>query len=363
MGQKHGGQVLLEDSVGQLRWLSHQACPVLLAGPPGRSGVASVTTAEATLLSVNFALDTFQDRRQPEHQDAAASGTAAGQHLPQSSQPVPSGEPLDDRPLSNCPVRGVVLTERDKQLLTELPRASAMALPRCAVSRHATAWAEGLEGAMSGHQSWALICRYRCRLLLAEIAKGVDRKSELKQRLHLWESGQISGLISRVLGQQNSGPLRRAARRVQPQQSHEGTGGRRRADWTTALIPRSSGTGTHPTSAEGVEAARIAWVGGRYEQARSAMREQGRSKTGIASLPHVKLAPMSAPGAAGERQEHLDAIVSFAGAGQRRRLFRGLDILTIKWATGDLPEECRFLLNKHVSRRLLALGEGEIGSW
>ena len=29
----------------------------------------------------------------------------------------------------------------------------------------------------------------------------------------------------------------------------------------------------------------------------------------------------------------------------RRRMFRGLDILTIKWATGDLPEECRVLLN------------------
>ena len=27
------------------------------------------------------------------------------------------------------------------------------------------------------------------------------------------------------------------------------------------------------------------------------------------------------------------------------RFFRGLDILTIYWATGDLPEECRFLLN------------------
>ena len=51
------------------------------------------------------------------------------------------------------------------------------------------------------------------------------------------------------------------------------------------------------------------------------------------------------PGATRERQEHLDAIVSFAGGGQRRRLFRGIDILTIKWATGDLPEECRFLLN------------------
>ena len=75
------------------------------------------------------------------------------------------------------------------------------------------------------------------------------------------------------------------------------------------------------------------------------MREQGRSKTGVVSLPHVKLAPMSAPGPTSERQEHVDAIVSFAGARQRRRLFRGPDILTIKWATGDLLEECRFLLN------------------
>ena len=45
----------------------------------------------------------------------------------------------------------------------------AMALPRCVVSRNATARAESLEGAMSGHQSWAVLCRYRCRLLLAEI--------------------------------------------------------------------------------------------------------------------------------------------------------------------------------------------------
>ena len=44
------------------------------------------------------------------------------------------------------------------------------------------------------------------------------------------------------------------------------------------------------------------------------------------------------PGGGGERQEQLDAIVSFAGADQRRRLFRVLDILTIKWAIGDLPE-------------------------
>ena len=75
------------------------------------------------------------------------------------------------------------------------------------------------------------------------------------------------------------------------------------------------------------------------------MREQLCSKTGIVWLPHVKLASMSAPGPTGERQEHLDAIISFAGAGQRRLLFRGLDILTFKWAVGDLPEDGRFLLN------------------
>ena len=84
-----------------------------------------------------------------------------------------------------------------------------------------------------------------------------------------------------------------------------------RKNWTTASIPRTSGSGE--------------LAGARQRGA----REQGRSKTAVASLPHVKLAPMSAPGLKGERQELLDAIISFAGAGQRRRLFRGLDILTI----------------------------------
>ena len=75
------------------------------------------------------------------------------------------------------------------------------------------------------------------------------------------------------------------------------------------------------------------------------MREQGRSKTGIPSLLHVKLSPTGAPGPTGERREHLGAIVSFTGAGQCGRLFWELDTLTTKLATGDLPEDCRFLLN------------------
>ena len=193
--------------------------------------------------------DTFQDRRQPGHQSAVPGGAAADQQPPRSSRRVPPGDLLDDRPLPDCAILDIALTERDKQLITELRRASAMALPPCVVSRYATAWAESLEGAMSGHQSWALLCRYRCRLLLAKIPKGVDRNSELKQRLHLWETGQISDLICKVLGQQNSGPLRRTAGAVTDrrtardtrihQQSHEGTGGRRCAGLLIA------GTGLH----------------------------------------------------------------------------------------------------------------------
>ena len=64
-----------------------------------------------------------------------------------------------------------------------------------------------LAGAISGHQSWAVLCR----LLLAEVPKGSDRNAELKLRLQLWEVGEI-----RVLGQHHSGPLRRRKRITQP---------------------------------------------------------------------------------------------------------------------------------------------------
>ena len=71
MGQEHGFQVLLAESVGQLRWLNRSVSPVALSD---RNDVAGAALAGATLLSANFALGTFlrHDRRQPRHQDAAA---------------------------------------------------------------------------------------------------------------------------------------------------------------------------------------------------------------------------------------------------------------------------------------------------
>ena len=75
------------------------------------------------------------------------------------------------------------------------------------------------------------------------------------------------------------------------------------------------------------------------------MKEQGRSKTGTASRLHVKLAPVSAPGPTGERQEHLDANIAFAGHVQRRRFFRVHDILTVKCAFKDIRKTASFFLD------------------
>ena len=79
--------------------------------------------------------------------------------------------------------------------------------------RFATAWAESLEGAITRHDTWALLCRYRSRPLPAEI----PNSSELKLRVRMWEEGHTNDLIARILGQQNSGPLRRTRRPQQPQ--------------------------------------------------------------------------------------------------------------------------------------------------
>ena len=56
----------------------------------GRSAVAGAT--------LGFALGTPFRTREPGQQNEAASGTAAGQHLPQKSQPLPVGEPLENSP-------------------------------------------------------------------------------------------------------------------------------------------------------------------------------------------------------------------------------------------------------------------------
>ena len=94
---------MLADTVGQLRWLNRQACIFSGTIRSQRCRRCKSCGFDTPLRELRVG-DTFQDRRQPGHQDAAASGTAFGQQLPQSSQPVPPGEPLDDSPLPDCPI-------------------------------------------------------------------------------------------------------------------------------------------------------------------------------------------------------------------------------------------------------------------
>ena len=259
---------------------------------------------------------------------------------------------------------------------------------------------------MSGYKSWALLGRHRFRFLLAQ----------------LWDSGQVSvgpGSAEFWAASQNSredaAADRRTAREASLyfdssrlyQQSHEGTD--RRCCAGLSRLPQEPDHSPHPTEVGhwnsslqcGVRrggANRLEWRAPQTGAERE--REQGRSKTGIVSMDLLE-----------NGKNTWMPLFPFAGAGQRRRLFRGLDILTIKWATGDLPEECRFLLNtqliylkkekdpaskqfdddewirssvtydqqevdpkkvrpiqtgeflrKYVSRRLLALSEGEIAA-
>ena len=165
--------------------------------------------------SVNFVWgDTFQDR-QPGHESTALGGAPTDQQPPQSSQPVPPGDPLDDKPATKLSHSGHYY-HRTGQAGTR--RASpGLRNGTPAMRGLSMSPLHGQKGAMSGHQSWVLLCRYRCRLLLAGSLKVSTGTRNLKLRLLLWEKWQISDLISKVLGQQNSGPLRRTARKMQPQ--------------------------------------------------------------------------------------------------------------------------------------------------
>ena len=55
LGQKHGGQTLLEDSVGQLRWLNRQACV--------HCGTQWFRRCNCCGLSANFVLETPRTQR------------------------------------------------------------------------------------------------------------------------------------------------------------------------------------------------------------------------------------------------------------------------------------------------------------
>ena len=77
----------------------------------------------------------------------------------------------------------MTLNDQSIGSLTLLKRASPLPVPRSVASRYAVPWAESIEGAVSSNETRDTLCRYRSRLLLAEIPKGTDRNEELKRRI------------------------------------------------------------------------------------------------------------------------------------------------------------------------------------
>jgi hypothetical protein len=122
-----------------------------------------------------------------------------------------------------------------------------------------------------------------------------------------------------------------------------------REELTKSLVPRSiRGVAALSSSEEITSAQTTSWGQGDFRTAKKEMKDFRKEHDGVAALPNVRLPPLCASGPSGERQEHLDDIVKFAGASHRKRLFRAIETLTIRWAIGDLPETCKWLLNTQV---------------
>ena len=100
------------------------------------------------------------------HEDASASAPNAPQP-PNSLEPVPPGDPLDDGPLPNCPIRYVLSRNPIDNALPVYaePRPSSLVVLR-----------PGQKALREPSVvTWAVLHRYRCRLLPAEVPNGCDR--------------------------------------------------------------------------------------------------------------------------------------------------------------------------------------------
>ena len=97
--QRHGGQQLTQESVSQLRNLDRAAC---VACDTIRSRCHRCSFCKSDTPLRDLVGDTFQDRRQPGHQDAAPGGPPTV-HQPLHSSPVPPGDHLDDSPVPTDP--------------------------------------------------------------------------------------------------------------------------------------------------------------------------------------------------------------------------------------------------------------------
>ena len=151
-GQKRGGQQLSQGSVAQVRQLGRAACVFCGTIRSRRSNRCSLCKKNTATRDITDG-DVFQDRRQPGHHDAAASVPNPHQP-PHSSQPVPPGEQSTSELLHSG---RLLLQNQTGNSSPTSAEPQQWPFRVCSVSRNATACAESLEGAISGHQSCASV--------------------------------------------------------------------------------------------------------------------------------------------------------------------------------------------------------------
>ena len=272
------------------------------------------------------------------------AGGAADDGVAADGTQVPPDEAEDAiRPA----LRRAQLSESNRRALQDLQRNTLDTIPVCIASRVATAWAESIEGCLAGNEEWSMLSRFRSRLLLAASPHDVDRNTELKARLTLWERGHFDDLVLRVCGQQAETNRRQDRHMDGPHGASEEAKGKRanrltaanavskavkglvggvatgsteeREEWTIDLIPRSTVPNGPCASASELDASRAcSWGSGDVRQARQEMRRAGKRSYGPPKMPWVRLVLKAAPGPSGDRQEHLDAVMESAGASQKR---------------------------------------------
>ncbi len=205
-------------------------------------------------------------------------------------------------------IRAIQISEQARRAADDLEpgHRTLDEIPECVASRMADCWTECLQSSMAGDEAWAFLARYRSRLLLGPIPSGLDRNTELKRRLQLWERGCVDELLQRRAGQHAEAvriagdapgtPLddpdeERLSRRTRQKTATGGVsramkglvGGvaagdaQERAQWATEYIPRSESVRSPFATRDECEAAReAAWGAGDQAAANREMRQAGR---------------------------------------------------------------------------------------
>ena len=206
MVRMHLGQAIPQQTIEQLRDLGKEAfriCSTIRARTSPQCAFCRYATPTRPLQLGDIIPDR---RRGPQTSMVSASPQTptppSATHGGVQQQP-PSDDPDTETQSAQGSGRRVQISLDAKREATCLRRDSTLkCVPICVAGRMCTGMAESIEGCLAADENWAFLARFRARLLLAHVPKGIDTNEELKRRLSKWERCDFDGLVRHVLAQQ-----------------------------------------------------------------------------------------------------------------------------------------------------------------